>query len=231
MGIFSRKKTEEAPTAPASAPEPSSGGISFTKSSGKISLDKGSAGPVMIKKTSKVKATASWSSKTDYDLYAYIVLRSGEVVSVATFAAGNQEPARSGWSGKGRVTHCGDVGREAKGDAVEIIEIEMGDDVVAVVPVAYSAQSNGSGSFYRYQVGLAIDNGAGDVVSIDSREASRNDGIFTLVPGVIYNHPEGVVVERLELYSRGGEKRPRVSLGKDGRVRVEMDAGPRNDYK
>lgn len=215
---------------PAAAPAGPSG-ISFTKASGAISLDKRSAGPVLIKKTAKVKATASWSSSTDYDLYAYVVLRNGDVKPVATFGAGRKEKPAMSWSGNGSVTHKGDVGRGVSGDAVEVIEIVMGDDLAAVVPVAYSAQSNGSGSFFRYRVSLAIDNGAGDTVSISSAEASRDDGIYTCVPGVIYNHPDGVVVERLEFYSDGGEDRPKVELRKDGTVQVTMDAGPRNDYK
>lgn len=206
-------------------------GISFTKASGAISLDKRSAGPVLIKKTASVRATASWSSSTDYDLYAYAVLRNGDVKPVATFGAGRKEKAATSWAGQGRVTHQGDVGRGTAGNAVEVIEIVMGEDLVAVVPVAYSAQSNGSGSFHRYRVSLAIDNGAGDTVSISSAEASRDDGIFTCVPGVIYNHPDGVIVERLELYSDGGEDRPKVALRPNGTVQVTMDAGPRNDYK
>ncbi len=209
----------------------SPGGISFTKTSGRVSLDKRSTGPVLIKKTPLVRAIATWSTDTDYDLYAYVVLRDGSVHPVATFGAGRKERAKDSWSGKGHVRHRGDVGRDTGGKATEVIDIQLGEEVVAVVPVAYSAQSNGSGSFYRYRVSLAIDNGAGDSVTIDSAEASRDDGIYTCVPGVVYNHPEGVVVERLELYSGGGENRPKVDLQADGTVRVKMDAGPRNDYK
>lgn len=191
---------------------------------------KGSA-PVMIEKTGKVLATCSWPPATDYDVYAYVVLTSGKVVAVAAFGAGTEEPKRMSWSGKGSVTHMGDVKRGGGSEAVEVVEIVPGDDIGAVVPVVYSAQSNGSGSFHRYKVGMAIDNGAGDVVSVSSAEASRNDGVYTCVPGVIYNRSDGIVVERLEYYSKRGENRPRVTLRKDGTVQVDMDRGPKNDYK
>lgn len=234
LGKLTGKSKPITPTEPAPdvtpAPPSAEGGISFAKSTGKISMTKGSA-PVMITKTATIRALASWPDKTDYDVYAYVVLRTGEVVPIAAFGAGTAEPKRMSWSGKGKVTHLGDVGRGSGGMAEEIIEIVLGEDIAAVVPVAYSAQSNGSGSFYRYKVSLAIDNGAGDVVTISSAEASKDDGVYTCVPGVIYNRPEGVGVERLELYSRRGENRPRVSLRSDGTVSVEMDQGPRNDYK
>lgn len=211
-------------------PAPVGGGLSFTKDTGKISMVKGSA-PVMITKTAKIKATIAWPPATDYDVYAYVVLRDGAVAYVAAFGAGNEEPKNMKWKGKGSVTHMGDVQRGGGKEAVEIVEIVLGDDIAAVVPVAYSAQSNGSGSFFRYRVTMSIDNGSGDVVTISSAEASKNDGVYTCVPGVVYNHPDGVVVERLEYYSKRGENRPKVTLRPDGTVNVEMDRGPRNDYK
>lgn len=227
--LFSKDRPEK-PGAHSTTEAAPSGGISFEKKSGAISMVKGSK-PVMITKTKKILATASWPPATDYDVYAYVVLRDGTVKWVAAFGAGKAEPKNMKWKGMGSVTHMGDVQRGGGKEAVEIVEIVLGDDIAAVVPVAYSAQSNGTGSFHRYKVSLAIDNGVGDVVTISSKEASQNDGVYTCVPGVVYNRLEGVVVERLEYYSRGGELRPKVTLLPDGTVNVKMDAGPRNDYK
>ena len=111
------------------------------------------------------------------------------------------------------------------------MEIVLDDSVAAVVPVVYSAQSNGTGSFRRYQVSTTVTNGT-DSVTIDARDANDADDVYSLVPAVIYHHPEGAVVERVERYSEpGSERRPAVSLAADGSVTVAMDRGPENDYK
>lgn len=194
---------------------------------GGINLTKGSA---RLTKTSVITASASWSTATDYDVYALVVDRAGDVHHVAMFPAAGV-PVQQRWGG---VVHQGDVGRSAAGSAsaVETLEITLTDEIAAVVPVAYSAQSNGTGSFRRYRVSLAVDNGAGDRVTIDASNASGDDTVYTCVPAVIYNHADGVVVEHLEAYSApGSENRPAVELKSGGSVKVRMDAGPRNDYK
>jgi len=215
--MFGRTKSTTEPAAPVAAPR---GGINLTKG----------GAPVRLTKTATVTATASWSSSTDYDLYAIVVHRAGEFTYVANFGA-EGVPACSKYRG---VQLGADVGRAAggAGTAEETLTISFDDSVLAVVPVAYSAQSNGSGSFRRYRVSLAVDNGAGERVTVDASNANRDDAVYTCVPAVIYNRPDGVVVEYLEAYSaRGSEDRPAVKVLPDGRVEVQMDAGPRNDYK
>lgn len=204
------------------APEP----VAATTSG--VNLTKG--GSARLTKTAVVTATTSWSTSTDYDLYALVVDRDGAVHHVAMFGAAGQ-PACASWRG---VVHKGDVGRAAGGQgiAVETLEITLSDDIAAVVPVAYSAQSNGTGSFRRYRVSLAVTNGTGEQATVDASNASSNDTVYTCVPAVIYNRADGVVVEHLEAYSKpGSENRPAAELRPDGTVRVRMDAGPRNDYK
>jgi tellurite resistance protein TerA len=101
-----------------------------------------------------------------------------------------------------------------------------------VVPFAYSAQSNGTGSFFRYQVSLSVDNGAGGRIEIDASNANDDDRVYTCVPAVLHNGEDGNVwVEPVELYSaRKSENRPDVRLI-NGRAQVFMDRGPRNAYK
>jgi tellurite resistance protein TerA len=207
---------------------------------GSVSLKKGDK-PVTIEKTPLLTATVSWQSGTDYDIYALIMLRSGEQVTVATFGA-QGVPALQNY-GNNKVSHRGDI--VGSGDSglsglfkskpqlsTEIIDIRLSDDIVAVVPVAYSAQSNGSGSFYRYKVSLAINNGSGTSVEITADKANNNDKVYTCVPGIIYNRKEGVEIGYLEQYSStNSENRPKLSLNADGSVCVTMDAGPKNDYK
>jgi tellurite resistance protein TerA len=195
-----------------------------------INLTKGSA-PARLTKTPAITATASWSSSTDYDLYALVVNRDGKVAHVANFGAANT-PAQPSHYG---VAISADAGRAAgaNGTAQETLTIRFDDSIAAVIPVAYSAQSNGTGSFKRYKVGLAVDNGAGEQVTVSADNANRNDTIYTCVPAIIHNGADGNVwVEYLEAYSQpGSENRPAAVLHPDGSVEVRMDAGPRNDYK
>jgi tellurite resistance protein TerA len=209
--------------------------VDFKKVSGNINLRKGDA-PVIMEKTAKITASVSWRSGTDYDVYALVMTKDGKQVDVATFGAKGVKALMN--YGNGAVKHLGDVQRAtgkklwgARDEQKEIVEIRLTPDIVAVVPVAYSAQSNGSGSFHRYKVSLSIDNGSGTNVSISADNANNDDKVYSCVPGIIRNMPDGVVIEPLELYSRPrSEKRPRLR-GRGTDVSVEMDAGPKNDYK
>lgn len=195
-----------------------------------INLTKGST-PARLTKTARITATASWSSSTDYDLYALVVLRNGGVLHVANFGAVGT-PAVPSYRGVGLGA---DAGRAAgsSGTALETLTIAFDDTIAAVIPVAYSAQSNGTGSFHQYKVSLAVDNGAGERVTVEASNANRNKQIYTCVPAVIHNGTDGNVwVEYLEAYSRpGSEDRPAAVLHPNGAVEVRMDTGPRNDFK
>jgi len=232
--VFCKDK-KPSPSIPSPSPEPSSPALNIRpKQQGQILIKKGDH-KVLIKKTPSIVATVSWRSGTDYDIYALVMTKSGQTHHVATFGAAGIPPMMS--YGNGAVSHRGDViGDSSSQESVEIIDIRPNDDILAVVPVAYSAQSNGTGSFYRYKVSLAIDNQQGDVVTISAGNANKNSKVYTCVPGVIYNRPDGFEIEPLELYSSSGwffgsEKRPTLTLVNDGNVQVNMDAGPVNDYK
>jgi len=202
---------------------------------GKVSLKKGDKS-VIIEKTEHITATVSWKSGTDYDIYALVMLRSGKEIAVATFGAQGVPPLKN--YGNGKVSHRGDVkdigasGIFKNKTNTEIIDIRLCDDIVAVIPVAYSAQSNGTGSFYRYKVSLSINNGLGASVEITASNANNNDRIYTCVPGIIYNRKDGVNIEYLEYYSAPkSENRPSLRLNADNSVDIFMDAGPLNYYK
>jgi tellurite resistance protein TerA len=213
MGLFSKKAAPVEASSPVAASQ-----------GGKINLSKGSS--ISIKKTPLIRARASWASATDYDLYALVLLKTGEVLTVATFGTvDDRNPTSSVLNGA--VRHLGDIKRVATGDAEEIIEIKMTDEIEAVFPIAYSAQSNGGGSFRQYKVSLGIDNGAGDEVTINSDNASKNPAVYTVAIGAIRNTPNGIVIEALENYSRMmSEKRPAIVNGK-----LVMDAGSVNIAK
>lgn len=191
-----------------------------------INLSKGMPA-VFMKKTAKITVSASWPASTDYDLYALVVLRNGQVEHVAMFGASGVH-SHEKYRG---VKHSGDAARGV-GTSTETLTIEMDDSIAAVVPVAYSAQSNGTGSFYKYKVSLAVDNGAGDRVEISAGSANNDNRVYSCVPAIIHNNVDGTVsIEPVEQYSqRSSERRPSAEI-QNGRVIVTMDAGPRNNYK
>ncbi|MFD7340394.1 TerD family protein [Streptomyces violascens] len=200
-----------------------------------INMTKGSE-PARMTKSSSIRVRCWWDSRTDYDLYALVVYADGRVETVATFPA-EGVPAQLA-TADGAVKHLGDVGRQAVGVAEEIIEIALDDSIRAVIPVAYSAQSNGSGSFFQYRVSMEPDNGLGDRVVVTAENANDNSRIYTCVPGMLENTSDGVNVHALERYSAPrSENRPHVSLVRQGLMKktevvaIEMDAGPRNAYK
>ncbi|WPP41358.1 TerD family protein [Paenibacillus hunanensis] len=212
---------------PNNQPLPSS--INLQKVTGKVNLEKGQKS-VIIEKTPEITATVSWETGTDYDIYALVYTKSGEQIDVAMFGAEDVPPLQS--FGNGAVEHMGDVGRSNQATKTEVIKLRLRDDILAVVPVVYSAQSNGTGSFYRYKVSMSIDNHRGTSVTISSKNANNNDKIYTCVPGILQNTADGVIISPLELYSEpNSEYRPMLRMGYSGMVEVLMDEGPVNDYK
>jgi tellurite resistance protein TerA len=217
----------DAPAPPPAAPSPPP--VNLRKVSGSINLTKGETA-VIIQKTECIIASVTWKSGTDYDVYALVQTRDGQEVHVAAFPA-DGVPVLMDY-GNGAVRHLGDVGREEQETKTETIEIRLNDNIAAVVPVVYSAQSNGRGSFQHHQVSMRIDNRQGTDVTIPAKNASDNDRVFSCVPGVIRNTVHGVVIEALELYSfPGSEYRPKLALKEDGGIEVMMNSGPKNDYK
>lgn len=183
-----------------------------------------------------IRATAKWSSKTDYDLYAIILNKDGSTEHVATFGA--RGVSASAHSHDYSVIHMGDAGR-GQGDSGEEMHLTMHEDIDAVLFVVYSAQSNGAGSFRRYGVEFRLDLGD-ETIFIPSDEANADDGIYTMAPALIENTEEGPRIAALSnIYSRGGENRPELKRTKPtlwgradgGKLDVSFDTGPRNDWK
>jgi tellurite resistance protein TerA len=225
-----QKQTTKEPVPPPTVPKNNTmSSISLEKVKGKVSLEKGQK-PVIIEKTPEITATVSWKTGTDYDIYALVYTKNGKQVDVAMFGAKGTPPLRS--FGNGAVEHMGDVRRTSGSTKTEVIKLRLNNDILAVVPVVYSAQSNGTGSFYRYKVSMSIDNHNGTSVTISAKNANNNDRIYTCVPGILHNTPDGVIISPLEIYSKpNSEFRPKLRMGYSGMVEVLMDEGPKNDYK
>lgn len=229
-----KKDVSKGPNTTVTAPENKNNqnmlsSISFEKVKGNLSLDKGQK-PVILDKTPEITAAVSWETGTDYDIYALVYTKNGKQIDVAMFGAAGTPPLQM--FDNGAVEHMGDVGRKSRSAKKEIIKIRFNDDILAVVPVVYSAQSNGSGSFYKYKVSMSIDNHNGASVTIFAKNANNNKRVYSCVPGILHNTPVGVIISPLELYSKpGSESRPQLRIGSSNMVEVIMDAGPRNDFK
>ncbi|KOA72869.1 MULTISPECIES: TerD family protein [Bacillus] len=227
--MVSEKQINEPAPMKTAAKEKVAAPISLEKVQGKISLDKGHK-PIIIEKTPEITATVSWESGTDYDIYALVYTKSGKQIDVAMFGA-KGVPALKNY-GNGAVEHMGDVGRDRESMKTEVIKLRLNDDILAVVPVVYSAQSNGTGSFYRYRVSMSIDNHQGTSVTIHAKNANDNDRIYSCVPGILQNTNDGVIIRPLELYSKpNSERRPKLKMKYSNEIDVLMDKGPINDYK
>lgn len=195
---------------------------------GRISLEKRQV--ISLTKTPKITVAISWPDTTDYDVYALVQYADGHTETVSQFGTKDNQNFTAVTS-DGAVKHLGDVkrggGAGKKGLADETIEIALNANIVRIVPVAYSAQSNGTGSFRRYKVTMTIDNGAGDIVEINAKDADNNDSVYSCVPGIITNGDQ-VRIEKLEAYSAPrSERRPTITSAGE----VRMDAGPTNIYK
>jgi tellurite resistance protein TerA len=197
--------------------------------SGNFELSKGKK-PILIEKTTEIIASISWRSGTDYDIYALVITKDGRQIDVSTFGA-KGVPTLTNY-GNGTVQHMGDVTRDGGPLKTETIKIRLNDNILAVIPVAYSAQSNGTGSFHKYEVSMSIDNQNGTKIIVPAKNAKQDPRVYTCVPGMIKNTPDGVIIEYLELYSRpSSEYRPKLVLEKDGNIKILMDEGPMNDFK
>lgn len=211
-----------------------------------INLTKGNS--VDLKK-STTNATftvrCSWSSATDYDLYAIVLYKDGHTEHVALFNAvdpdnrGRVVIPKKDRTADGAVVHRGDVrasggglfSRKGSSTSEEIIDITLNDQIDAVVPVAYSAQGNGMGSFKKYMVSMEATDGADQTVRVDADSASSDRRVYSCIPGVIENKGTFVTVSHMERYSaRSSENRPTV-VRENGKLVITMDAGPRNEYK
>ncbi|WIB65390.1 TerD family protein [Curtobacterium sp. MCBD17_040] len=193
---------------------------------GRISLQKNQI--ISLTKTPKITVTVTWPDRTDYDVFALVLYTDGHVETVAQFGTERNPRDYRPSTTDGAVTHLGDIKRGTGRDiANESIDIALNPNIAAIVPVVYSAKSNGTGSFRRYQVGMSIDNGQGDIVTIDAHDASDNDHIYSCVPGIIRN-TSAVQIQKLELYSKpNSELRPTI----DRHGNVHMDTGPENARK
>lgn len=195
-----------------------------------VNMRKGDA-PVNMTKTPMITIEVSWDSGTDYDAGAVLLMNDGTVVHLANFPA-RGVTSHTSYAG---VSVSADAGVSAgqAGQASETITITNLDPaVVALLPWAYSAQGNGTGSFARYKVKVTVDNHAGEQVVIDAANANDDDHVYTCAPVLIRHEGGKLTLDAIEEYSgRSEENRPLLKRGFGGKIKVKMNDGPRNEFK
>lgn len=229
MGFLDKlmgKKTEpvmQAPVTPTSpSPAVGGGGLSLVKS-GALSLVKD--GDVTIANT-PIVARCLWPSTTDYDVYVLVQLKNGTSLIASTFGSDAQRTPTPSILG-GKVKHLGDVKRGNGSMAEESIEIVFTDDMLSVVPVVYSAQSNGGGSFKHHKVTCEVTDGKGTTVTIEAKKANDDNNVYSVAVAEITKNAHGLNIKAIEKYSSPHkENRPAFVNGV-----LDMDAGSKNLYK
>jgi uncharacterized protein involved in tellurium resistance len=211
MGLFGKKKTDDA-AATQAAP---------AVSTGKLNLTKGGSSAFSLTKGGKVTATLEWDGGSssrrakgaDLELYALYVTKS---------KANKMRKDEGGavyWNKlvADGIRHHGDSLVPGK----ETVTIEQTDNIAYVLIVAYSAVSNGAGSFKSYGAKAVVTDGKGQTVTAPL--FNNNHGSYWVAIALVDFTTEGqVAIKHVEDYSRGGERRP--VLYSDGSHK--MDVGP-----
>jgi stress response protein SCP2 len=180
---------------------------------GEVSLQKSQK--ISFAKTGgKVTASLKWTKKNkDLDLYALYVGTDGTAGTCYYKDQGALEK---------KPYICLVSGDQKSGGSVETIEISRPDEVSYVLICAYSAVSNGIGSFRSFGAYAEVTNHAGSTVA--SPLYHRNAFSYWVALALIdLTDPGAVSIQHVETYSKSGSE-ARPLLHSDGTF--EMDKGP-----
>lgn len=166
---------------------------------------------VSIKKTKKVVATLEWKSKKDLDLYCFYVLKDGTEGKVYYKKLGKA-------SKPPYITLDGD----SKNSGKETITVHNPSQLSYVLFAAYSAVSNGFGSFKAMKAQAVVDNQMGQKITSPLFE-NNMFAYWVAIAKIDFTDKDEMKVSHVEKYSRSGtEKSP--LLYKDGTFK--MNVGP-----
>lgn len=166
---------------------------------------------ISIKKTEKVIATLEWDKKKDLDLYCFYVTKNGEEGKVYYRNKGNANSAPF-------ITLDGDF----IGAGKETIVVHKASELKYVLFAAYSALSNGIGSFKSMKAKAIVDNQMGQKVTSPLFENNKF-AYWVAIAMIDFTHPENMSVSHVESYSKSGTERSPL-LYKDGTFK--MNVGP-----
>jgi len=173
----------------------------------KVSLEK--QGSVNIRKSGKVTARLEWESAKDLDLYCFYVTANNEVGKIYYRNLGS--PQNSPYI---------QLDGDSKGKGQETITIHKPEELKYVLFAAYSAISNGIGSFYSMKARAVVDNHQGQQV-VSSLYEKNNYAYWVAIAHIDFTSPSEMKVSHVEQYSkRFTEKSP--LLYEDGSFKMNV---------
>ncbi|WP_090991361.1 TerD family protein [Bacillus sp. OV322] len=144
---------------------------------------------VNIQKSKMVTATLEWDTDNDLDLYCFYVTKDDEFGKIYYRNLGSSKFAPY-------IVLDGDSQESGK----ETIRIYRPEALKYVLFAAYSALSNGAGSFYSMRAKAVVDNHMGDVVTAPLLE--RNDyAYWVCVAQIDFTNPSQMKISHVETYS------------------------------
>lgn len=176
----------------------------------KIELSK--PGSVSIRKSASAMAMLVWENpRKDLDLYCFYVTKSGECGKVYYKNRGS-----------GRKPPYIELDRDAQGAGRETIRIYRTDELKYVLFCAYSAVSNGFGSFKGMKARAVVDNGEGQRVETWLQKKNAF-AYWVAIAKIDFTGDDSMEVGQVETYSKSGVENSPL-LYEDGRF--EMNVGP-----
>ncbi|MFF7444618.1 MULTISPECIES: TerD family protein [unclassified Streptomyces] len=213
---------------------------------GKVSLDKGGQVSISLDKQDRalvVTVSLEWDGGSDQrrrrgadlDLYALFVpasqVRPGGGQAPGTFvkkdrsgAKGGEEPGVVYYKNLGSLQQPPyiQLDGDSRAPGRETIRVARPDEQGYVLLCAYSAVSNGFGSFKSFGARVVVDDGRGSQVTVPLYE-NTSTRFWVAIALVDFTVPDGAAVHQIEAYSnRMTERRP--VLHPDGTI--QMNAGP-----
>ena len=176
----------------------------------KIQLSK--PGSVSIRKSASTMAMLVWENPSkDLDLYCFYVTKSGECGKIyyKNRGSGQQPPYI-------------ELDQDTRGAGQETIRIYRTDELKYVLFCAYSAVSNGFGSFKGMKARAVVDNGEGQ--RVESWLQKKNMfSYWVAIAKIDFTGEDRIEVSQVETYSKSGVENSPL-LYEDGRF--EMNVGP-----
>ncbi|WP_270169019.1 TerD family protein [Paenibacillus sp. SYP-B4298] len=176
---------------------------------GQFTLDKKQS--ISISKSSRVTASLEWQKKRDLDLYCFYITQDNQAGTIYYRNLG----AAGGFP---YITLDGD----SKTNGKETIIIHRPDTLKYVLFAAYSALSNGIGSFRSMKVRAVIDNHQGQVVTTPLHQRNLFS-YWVAIAHIDFTDRQHMRISHVESYSKSHQERSPM-LFKDGTFK--MDVGP-----
>lgn len=167
---------------------------------------------ILIKKSSKVTTVLEWeNNKKDLDLYCFYVTKNNKTGKIYYKDLGS--PSKSPY-----ITLDGDSMQAGS----ETIIVHRPEELKYVLFAAYSAISNGIGSFKAMKAKAVVDNHCGQTIIAPLLQKNMFS-YWVAIAYIDFTNPQGMRVSHVETYSKVGlERSPLLFEGGS----FKMDVGP-----